>query len=278
MDTSSQSTTLPSMPSIPSKSQANEDPLYLKLRVIEVDSSYTLISFKHTTTPSLDAESGQRIDVLRNGSIRRDSKEEIDYDIGLSVSMPEETDAAFIVFSWEAGHRRYRLPNRHKIVFEKHGSATVQNSAGSRDIGFNWRGHVYRERARSSFCSLGPDNLGNAGQTAQNAWEKYTADYGEIWWPVVDQPTALDLESLRDVLTYTAIRQFLIDYAPSSLQGVDRRVRVRNELMRWRWENVQGKTRDLDEQQRQVVREGVSIVTKALKNLLDKLERKAQDT
>lgn len=194
--------------------------------------------------------------------------------------MPEGTDAAFIVFSWDTGHRRYRLPAHHKIVFKKDGSATLRNDSGSlkQDIGFNWQGKVNGERAQNSPCSSRVDNLARVATTIENAWAKYTAGDGEdIGWPILHQPTALDSESLKDALTPVAIRHFFIDFAHSSLRSVSTRERIQNALQQWRWENIQGKTRDLDEQQRQAVEEGVSIVAKALEDLLEELEPKAQD-
>ena len=92
-------------------------------------------------------------------------------------------------------------------------------------------------------------------------------------WPILSQPTSLDRESLEDVLTPSAIGNFLranvLDDMILPMVQMDKRFRVSHAYKRFQPGNVERLTRraELDEAQSAVVAYGAKLVMRALEEV-----------
>lgn len=111
-----------------------------------------------------------------------------------------------------------------------------------------------------------------AETTSTEAWQKYEANVDGICWPILYPPTALDLESIKDVLTHRAIRLFFLHYAP---QHVGRRERVELALKRWDPNIIEQRMHMVASEHQESVRKGGQIVRDALQRILEDLDADA---
>ncbi|KZV70116.1 hypothetical protein PENSPDRAFT_665279 [Peniophora sp. CONT] len=248
---------------------------------ISVFAAYVLFVKSPFDSPT-NIPTGQRLDFRKKRgltSLNDDLDAALDDDVLLSIKLQKFDNAplpiAYITFSIASGRRRIRVPAGHKVSLECRGTIVIErleleDSGGHtgsatplapvqvHNADFNWIGP-----------KLVPDSVLRQG------WVVY--EFGnpeDIWWPVLDQPTILDRESLTDVLTPAAIRNFLLSDPLFDEENpfplcMEKRIRMSRAYKRFQPGNVKRLTDVIDEAHRADVEYGARLVLEALDEVAD---------
>ncbi|VDB96229.1 unnamed protein product [Peniophora sp. CBMAI 1063] len=226
----------------------------LTIATVTVDLTHVVYTWNLSTTfapKSVEVLVGQRFDRYRShekNCLTTVVDKTLDEDVVISIKLVQEPDAAFpvahITFMPSAGRQRVRVPPGFKIVLKEDASILVERVQLEGVI----PPALADAQVHNANCYwIVPKR--EDGRAVRDAWLMYelvgNLGPGALLWPVFKQPTSIDRESLKDVITPWSVRHFLLNKALDDTRNpitvinhVEKRFRVEHARKRFSFGNI----------------------------------------